>query len=80
MKELIAAVDVKLTEEEIAALEKPYQPHTILGHAQPDAESNGGEAVGRREMVLVPSRVHCSDAVTITAVPDAILSTPMSIT
>ena len=35
LKELIAAVDLKLTEEEVAALEKPYRPHKILGHAQP---------------------------------------------
>ncbi len=35
LKELIAAVDLKLTAEEVAALEKPYRPHTILGHKQP---------------------------------------------
>jgi aryl-alcohol dehydrogenase (NADP+) len=37
LKELIAAVDIKLAPEEIAALEKPYRPHRILGHAQPKA-------------------------------------------
>ena len=35
LKELIAAVDVKLTGDEVAALEKPYEPHRVLGHAQP---------------------------------------------
>ena len=28
----VAAVDVTLSEEEIAALEAPYVPHPILGH------------------------------------------------
>jgi aryl-alcohol dehydrogenase-like predicted oxidoreductase len=35
LKEAIAAVDVKLTHDEVAALEKPYKPHPILGHEQP---------------------------------------------
>ncbi len=35
LKELIAAVDVNLSADEIVALEKPYEPHRILGHAQP---------------------------------------------
>jgi aryl-alcohol dehydrogenase (NADP+) len=35
LKELIAAVDLKLSDEETAALEKPYRPHGVLGHAQP---------------------------------------------
>lgn len=35
LKELIAAVDLQLTGDEVAALEKPYKPHGILGHAQP---------------------------------------------
>jgi aryl-alcohol dehydrogenase-like predicted oxidoreductase len=39
LKELIAAVEIKLTPEEIAALEKPYRPHSILGHAQPSAKA-----------------------------------------
>ncbi len=39
LRELVAAVDVKLSPEEIAALEKPYRPHRILGHAQPSPKS-----------------------------------------
>jgi aryl-alcohol dehydrogenase-like predicted oxidoreductase len=39
LTELIAAVDLKLTPEEIAAIEKPYRPHRILGHAQPSPKS-----------------------------------------
>ena len=35
LKELIAAVDIKLSADEIAAVEKPYRPHRVLGHAQP---------------------------------------------
>jgi aryl-alcohol dehydrogenase (NADP+) len=35
LKDLIAAADLKLTAEEVAALEKPYRPHGILGHSQP---------------------------------------------
>jgi aryl-alcohol dehydrogenase-like predicted oxidoreductase len=35
LKELIAAVDLTLSDEEVAALEKPYRPHGILGHMQP---------------------------------------------
>jgi hypothetical protein len=31
----IAALDLKLTREEVAALEKPCRPHSILGHQQP---------------------------------------------
>jgi len=38
LKDLIAAVDIELSAEEIAALEKPYKPHPILGHAQPKAK------------------------------------------
>jgi aryl-alcohol dehydrogenase (NADP+) len=38
LQDLIGAVDLKLTAEEIAALEKPYRPHSILGHAQPSAK------------------------------------------
>jgi len=36
LKEAIAAADVKLSAEEVAAMEAPYQPHPILGHQQPD--------------------------------------------
>jgi 1-deoxyxylulose-5-phosphate synthase len=39
LTELIAAVDIKLSAEEVAALEKPYRPHPILGHAQPSAKT-----------------------------------------
>jgi len=35
LSELIAAVDVKLTTEEVTALESVYEPHGVLGHAQP---------------------------------------------
>ncbi len=35
LKELISSVDLKLSAEEVAALEKPYRPHPILGHNQP---------------------------------------------
>jgi aryl-alcohol dehydrogenase (NADP+) len=37
LKELFAAVDIKLNTEEIAAVEDPYVPHPILGHEQPKA-------------------------------------------
>jgi 1-deoxyxylulose-5-phosphate synthase len=36
LKEAIAAVDVKLSADEVTALEKPYVPHPILGHLHPD--------------------------------------------
>src|SRR5580658_4959855 len=39
LKELIASVDLKLTAEEVAALEKPYRPHKVLGHLQPAAKA-----------------------------------------
>jgi 1-deoxyxylulose-5-phosphate synthase len=39
LSDLIAAVDIKLTPDEVAALEKPYRPHGILGHAQPTPKS-----------------------------------------
>jgi 1-deoxyxylulose-5-phosphate synthase len=35
VKELIASVDIKLTREEVAALEQPYQPHPVLGFEPP---------------------------------------------
>jgi len=37
LKELFDAVEIKLSVEEVAALEKPYQPHPIIGHEQPRA-------------------------------------------
>jgi aryl-alcohol dehydrogenase (NADP+) len=33
LDEAIAALDITLTPDEIAALEAPYQPHVVLGHA-----------------------------------------------
>src|ERR1700687_450548 len=39
LKDLIAAVDLKLAGDEVAALEKPYAPHRVLGHAQPTAKA-----------------------------------------
>ena len=39
LKDIIGAVDLKLSAEEIEALEKPYKPHPILGHAQPSAKA-----------------------------------------
>ncbi|HEY4363699.1 MAG TPA: aldo/keto reductase [Bryobacteraceae bacterium] len=38
LKDVIGAVDLQLTPEEIATLKKPYIPHKILGHAQPTPE------------------------------------------
>jgi aryl-alcohol dehydrogenase (NADP+) len=35
LKDVIGSVDLQLSAEEVTALEKPYQPHPILGHAQP---------------------------------------------
>jgi aryl-alcohol dehydrogenase-like predicted oxidoreductase len=31
--ELIAATDIKLTEDEMKHLEEPYQPRSVLGHS-----------------------------------------------
>ena len=36
LKEAISAVDVKLSADEVKALQKPYRPHPILGHTQPE--------------------------------------------
>jgi len=36
LDEAIKGVDIKLSKEEVAALEKPYVPHPILGHEQPN--------------------------------------------
>jgi aryl-alcohol dehydrogenase-like predicted oxidoreductase len=33
LKELIDAVHIKLTDEEVKALEEPYKPVAIVGHA-----------------------------------------------
>jgi aryl-alcohol dehydrogenase (NADP+) len=43
LQELIGAVELKLTAEEIEKLEKPYQPHKILGHAQPTPKAMLGK-------------------------------------
>jgi aryl-alcohol dehydrogenase (NADP+) len=32
LADAIAAVDLELSDEDIAALEEPYQPHPIAGH------------------------------------------------
>ena len=37
VKELIASVTIKLNSQEIAALEKPYEPHPVLGFEAPTA-------------------------------------------
>ncbi|MFZ0887585.1 MAG: aldo/keto reductase [Candidatus Binataceae bacterium] len=37
LTEAFKGVDIKLSEEEVKALEKPYRPHPILGHEQPNA-------------------------------------------
>src|SRR6201986_2352591 len=39
LKDLIASVDLKLSSDEVAALEKPYRPHKVLGHTQPAAKA-----------------------------------------
>ena len=35
LQEIFASVDIRLTPEQVAALEEPYQPHPMRGHAQP---------------------------------------------
>jgi 1-deoxyxylulose-5-phosphate synthase len=35
LKDVLGAIDLKLNAEEVKALEAPYRPHRILGHAQP---------------------------------------------
>jgi aryl-alcohol dehydrogenase-like predicted oxidoreductase len=32
LEDAIAALDVTLDEEELRALDEPYQPHAVLGH------------------------------------------------
>ena len=36
LKEIFETTDIKLSAEEVAAMEEPYRPHPILGHTQPD--------------------------------------------
>jgi aryl-alcohol dehydrogenase-like predicted oxidoreductase len=33
LEDALAALDLKLTDEEIKSLEQPYEPHPILGHS-----------------------------------------------
>jgi len=33
LEQAIAALDIKLTEDEVKRLEAPYKPHPILGHS-----------------------------------------------
>jgi aryl-alcohol dehydrogenase-like predicted oxidoreductase len=32
LEDAVAAVSIKLSDEEIRRLEEPYQPHPVLGH------------------------------------------------
>ncbi|MGH7962425.1 MAG: aldo/keto reductase [Candidatus Binatia bacterium] len=41
LKEIFATVDIRLSAEETEAMEKPYQPHPILGHEQPNPRKMG---------------------------------------
>jgi 1-deoxyxylulose-5-phosphate synthase len=47
IRELIDAVEIKLSAEEVAQLEQPYQPHPVLGHAPPTPAEMTGRAVRR---------------------------------
>ncbi|HYY78204.1 MAG TPA: aldo/keto reductase, partial [Actinomycetes bacterium] len=33
LQDAVAAVEVRLSEEEVARLEAPYRPHPVLGHS-----------------------------------------------
>ena len=33
LEEAVAALKIKLSDEELRALEEPYQPHPVLGHS-----------------------------------------------
>jgi len=37
LKEIFGTTEIKLSKEEVEALERPYRPHPILGHEQPNA-------------------------------------------
>ncbi len=37
LKQLIKSAEIKLDAEEVEAVEKPYQPHPVIGHSQPTA-------------------------------------------
>ena len=32
LEEAVAALDIELSDEDMAALEEPYVPHPVLGH------------------------------------------------
>ena len=36
LKQVFAAVDIKLSAEEVAMMEEPYRPHPIVGYEQPN--------------------------------------------
>ena len=36
LEEIFASVDIRLSPEQVAAMEEPYQPHPIRGHVQPN--------------------------------------------
>jgi aryl-alcohol dehydrogenase (NADP+) len=44
LKDLLGAIGLKLSADEVKALEAPYRPHRILGHAQPTPKSMVAEA------------------------------------
>jgi len=35
LKQIFEAVDIKLTAEEVTAMESPYRPHPIVGYEHP---------------------------------------------
>jgi aryl-alcohol dehydrogenase-like predicted oxidoreductase len=35
LEEAVAAVEIELAPEDVAAMEAPYRPHPVLGHQQP---------------------------------------------
>lgn len=41
LKQIFATVDIKLSPEEVEAMEKAYRPHPISGHEQPDPRKMG---------------------------------------
>ncbi|MGH7864889.1 MAG: aldo/keto reductase [Candidatus Binataceae bacterium] len=44
LEEAVSAVDMRLTAAEVKAVEKPYVPHPVLGHAQPDPRRMAAQA------------------------------------
>jgi 1-deoxyxylulose-5-phosphate synthase len=53
LAEAIAAVDIKLSDDEVAALEAPYRPKPIAGHVQPTPASM---LPGARKTAIVLAR------------------------